>query len=325
MSRTARFVAQRLLKALGVVILIAIFNFFLVRAAPGDTAEMLAGMSGGADAATLAQLRARFGLDQPIAVQLGRYLQDVAVFDLGFSHLRQESVARLILAHLPQTLLLTLTAFAFALVTGVSLGVLAALRVGRWSDSAISSSALLFYATPGFWLGLMMVLLFSVQLEWMPAFGYETVGSGYTGWRRALDIGHHLILPALTLGLFYMAIYARLTRASVLEVSHMDFVKTARAKGMPEQLVVRRHVLRNALLPVITFAGLQAGSLIGGAVLAETVFAWPGIGRLAFDALMQRDYNVLLGVFFVASIMVVLINLATDVMYSWVDPRIELK
>lgn len=325
MNDTARFLGRRLIKSLAVLAVIAIFNFFLVRAAPGDPAELLAGMSGSADAQAVAKIRADIGLDQPMLTQLGNYLADVATLDLGFSMVRQEPVVDLILSHLPQTLLLTLAAFVLALAAGIFLGVQAALRVGKWGDSAISTFAMLFYATPSFWIGLMMVLLFSVHLEWLPAFGYETVGAGYTGVRRALDIAHHLVLPALTLGLFYMAIYARLTRASMLEVSHMDFVKTARAKGMPESMVIRKHVLRNALLPVITFAGLQAGSLIGGAVLIETVFAWPGIGRLAFDALMQRDYALLLGVFFIASVIVVVMNILTDIVYSIVDPRIELK
>jgi peptide/nickel transport system permease protein len=325
MNETARFLGRRLIKSLLVLAAIAIFNFFLVRAAPGDPAELLAGMSGAADAETVAKLRADFGLDQPILTQLGSYLGDIATLNLGYSMVRQEPVSSLIMAHLPQTLLLTITAFVLALVAGIFLGVQAALRVGKWSDSAISAVAMLFYATPSFWIGLMLVLLFSVNLGWLPPFGYETVGAGYTGLARMLDICRHLTLPALTLGLFYMAIYARLTRASMLEVSHMDFVKTARAKGMPESMVIRKHVLRNALLPVITFAGLQAGSLIGGAVLIETVFAWPGIGRLAFDALMQRDYAVLLGVFFVASVIVVVINVLTDIVYSLVDPRIELK
>lgn len=325
MRETARFIGRRLVKSLLVLAAIAIFNFFLVRAAPGDPAELLAGMSGAADAETVAKLRADFGLDQPLLTQLGSYLKDIASFDLGYSMVRQMPVADLIMAHLPQTLLLTLTAFVLALVAGVFLGVQAALRVGKWGDSVISTFAMLFYATPSFWIGLMMVLLFSVNLGWLPAFGYESVGAGYTGLARMADIATHLVLPALTLGLFYMAIYARLTRASMLEVSHMDFVKTARAKGMPEGMVIRKHVLRNALLPVITFAGLQAGSLVGGAVLIETVFGWPGIGRLAFDALLQRDYAVLLGVFFVASIIVVAVNVLTDVVYSLVDPRIELK
>src|SRR5690606_6591286 len=181
------------------------------------------------------------------------------------------------------------------------------------------------YATPLFWVGLMLVLIFSVNLGWLPSFGYESVGANLHGFDRFLDVGRHLVLPVITLGSFYMAVYARLTRASILEVSQLDFVKTARAKGLPERTVIRRHVLRNALLPVITYAGIQAGGLIGGSLLVETVFAWPGIGRLAFDALLQRDYSVLLGVFFVASVVVVVVNLFTDILYTIADPRIELK
>lgn len=182
---------------------------------------------------------------------------------------------------------------------------------------------MLFYATPLFWLALMAVLLFSVQLGWLPGFGYETVGAGYTGLRRSLDILWHLILPAMTLGLFFMAVYVRMTRASMLEVARLDFTKTARAKGLRPGVIQRRHVLRNAILPVITLAGLQAGQLVGGSVLIETVFAWPGIGRLMFDALQQRDYNLLLGVFIVSAAVVLLFNLITDIVYRVVDPRIR--
>ena len=184
--------------------------------------------------------------------------------------------------------------------------------------------ALTCYATPLFWTGLMLVLLFSVVLDWLPAFGMSSVGANLTGFASVLDVGRHLILPALTLGLFYLAIYARLTRASMLEVADQDFVKTARAKGVPEGRILRAHVLRNALLPVITFAGIQAGQLIGGSILVETVFAWPGIGRLAFDALLARDYNLLLGVFVCTSTMVVAFNIVTDLLYAAIDPRIEV-
>jgi peptide/nickel transport system permease protein len=170
----------------------------------------------------------------------------------------------------------------------------------------------------------MLVLLFGVWLEWLPTFGMMTVGADLHGIAHVLDVGKHLLLPALTLGLFYMAVYARLTRATMLEVADQDFVKTARAKGVPEGQVTRRHILRNALLPVITFAGIQAGQLIGGAILVETVFAWPGIGRLAFEALLARDYPVLMGVFFATSVMVVLFNLLTDLLYAVVDPRVEV-
>jgi peptide/nickel transport system permease protein len=220
--------------------------------------------------------------------------------------------------------LLTGSAFLFSLALGIALGGLAARRAGTWSDSAITTLALVFYATPLFWIALMSQILFSLKLGLVPNVGYETIGAGYTGVTRVLDILHHLVLPALTLGLFFTALYARMMRASMLETAGADFVRTARAKGVSPGVVTRRHVARNAILPVVTLAGLQAGQIVGGAVLTETVFAWPGIGRLMFEALAQRDYQVLLGVFFVSSAMVVLFNLITDVVYRVVDPRIQV-
>jgi peptide/nickel transport system permease protein len=318
-------IAGRLVKAALVLLAILVLNFLLIHAAPGDPAAVMAGESGATDEIFLAQLREKFGLDQPLYVQLGTYLADVLRLDLGFSYRQQMPVLDLILDRLPATLLLTGTAFAVSLLLGVLAGVLAASKVGKWSDTLISSVALVFYATPLFWAALMGVLLFSVTLGWLPPFGYETVGSGFAGLRRVLDVAEHLVLPALTLGLFFTAVYSRMTRASMLEVSQMDFVKTARAKGLAPGLIQRRHVLRNALLPIVTLAGLQAGQLVGGAVLTETVFAWPGIGRLMFEALTQRDYNVLLGVFFVSAAMVIVFNLITDLVYGIVDPRIRVK
>jgi peptide/nickel transport system permease protein len=318
-----RFVIGRLVKAVIVLLCITVLNFCLIHAAPGDPALVMAGEAGQTDAQFLDQLRDRFGLNQPFYVQLGIYLSHVLRLDLGWSYRQQMSVWHLILERLPATLLLSISAFAVSLVLGVAAGVLAARHQGKWSDSVISTLALVFYATPLFWLGLMAVMLFSVGLGWLPAYGYETVGAGYAGLDRGLDILAHLVLPALTLGLFFMAIYVRMTRASMLEVGRQDFVKTALAKGLRPSLIDRRHVLRNAILPVVTLAGLQAGQLVGGAVLIETVFAWPGIGRLMFEALQQRDYNLLLGVFVVSAAMVLLFNLVTDVLYRLVDPRIR--
>jgi peptide/nickel transport system permease protein len=324
LSRLPAYLAGRLVKAAVVVLAIVVCNFFLIHAAPGDPASIIAGQSGAADAKFLEQLRAQFGLDQPLYVQLWLYLKGILTLDLGFSHRQQASVASLVLDRLPATLLLTGAAFVFALVLGVTMGALAARRVGTWSDSVITVLALAFYATPLFWVGLMLVLLFSVTLEWLPSFGMMSVGVELSGIQKMLDIGQHLLLPALTLGLFYVAVYARLSRATMLEVADQDFVKTARAKGVPEGRILRRHILRNAMLPVITFAGIQAGQLIGGSILVETVFAWPGIGRLAFEALLARDYQVLMGVFFCTSVMVVLFNLVTDLLYAVVDPRVEV-
>ncbi|CAB3728003.1 MULTISPECIES: ABC transporter permease [Achromobacter] len=320
------FFLSRIGKALVVVLGVVIINFFLIRLAPGDPAAVLAGQAGAGDAAYVDQLRVAFGLDKPILTQLMLYLKGVVQLDLGFSYRNHVPVLDLIVERLPATFLLMSCAFLFSIVLGVFLGVVAAKaryrNKRRWIDSSVMTGALLLYATPLFWLSLMGILLFSVVLGWLPAFGMETVGASLTGWARAADIAQHLILPTVTLGCFFMAVYVRLTRASMLEVIGMDFVKTARAKGVSPSRVIRVHVLRNALLPVITFAGIQLGQMAGGAVLTETVFAWPGIGRLMFDALLQRDYQLLLGIFLVTSIMVVVFNLLTDVLYRLIDPRI---
>ena len=323
MGQMAGFLGQRLVKGIIVLFAIAILNFMLIRAAPGDPAMVIAGEAGAADALFLAQLRAEFGLDKPLGTQLLIYLGDIATLDLGFSYRQQTPVAALIWDRLPATLMLTGTAFGISLLLGILLGALAAARAGRWSDTVITLFALIFYATPLFWIALMAILLFSVQLEWLPSFGMYTVGASGGVLDHVLDVARHLVLPALTLGLFFTAIYCRMTRASMLEVRRMDFVKTAHAKGLMPRVIARRHVLRNALLPVVTLAGMQAGTLVGGAVLTETVFAWPGIGRLMYEALLQRDYNLLLGVFLVSSTMVVAFNIATDMLYRVVDPRIE--
>ncbi|MEY8829585.1 ABC transporter permease [Sedimentitalea sp. XS_ASV28] len=319
-----KFILGRLVKAVFILLAILIFNFLLIHAAPGDPAAVMAGEAGAADEKFLADLRERFGLDQPLYVQLWTYLKGAVQFDLGFSYRQQMPVSQLIADRLPATLLLTGVAFVLSLVLGVIAGVAASARQGSWGDTIISTLALLFYATPLFWVALMAALVFSVWLEWLPGFGYSTIGANYTGFAHAMDVAKHLVLPATTLGLFFMAIYMRMTRASMLEVSRLDFVKTARAKGLKRGVIQRRHILRNALLPVITLAGLQAGQIFGGAILTETVFAWPGIGRLMFEAINQRDYAVILGVFYISGAMVLLFNLITDVVYVIVDPRIRL-
>jgi len=318
------FVAQRIVKGVIVLLAIIVLNFFLIRLAPGDPAVVMAGEAGASDQIFVAQLREKFGLDRPLPEQLFRYVKGIASFDLGFSFRQQAPVSKLILDRLPATLLLTMSAFAISLLFGILLGGIAARFAGTWADTAIMAAALLFYATPLFWLALMAILLFSVTLDWLPSFGYETVGANYTGLAHVLDVGAHLILPATTIGLFFMATYARMTRASMLQVNRLDFIKTARAKGLANRLIQRRHVLRNAILPVVSLAGVHSGTLVGGAVLTETVFAWPGIGRLMYEALIQRDYNLLLGVFVVCSAMVLIFNLITDLVYRVIDPRIEI-
>ena len=319
------FFARRCLKALLVILCVIAINFALIRAAPGDPATILAGEAGAVDAGFVERIRKDYGLDQPLPVQFVAYLQQLATFNFGTSYRENRPVQEIIFEKLPATLLLTLSAFVFSVVVGVGLGMAAARRAGTWVDATITAASLVFFAMPLFWFGLLAIVLFSVKLGWLPSYGMSTVGADLKGWQAWLDVGHHLLLPAVTLGLFYVAVYTRVTRAAAIEVMDQDFVKTARAKGVPERRIWRHHILRNALLPVITFVSLQAGHILGGSVLVETVFAWPGIGRLAFDALFQRDYNLLLAVFFVSSVMVVLFNLVADLLYSIADPRIELQ
>jgi peptide/nickel transport system permease protein len=317
------YVIRRLLQAVPVVVAILVLNFLLLHLAPGDAAQVLAGEAGSATPEYMAQLRQRFGLDRPLAMQLLLYLKQMLVLDLGFSFRHGLPVLDLILARLGPTLLLMLTTLVFSVGVGVGLGLLAASRAGRWQDTLISVLALVSYATPLFWVGLMLIVIFSVKLGWLPTSGMETVGAFYEGGARVLDIGRHLILPALSLSLFYLALYVRLMRAAVLEQAGMDYVTTARAKGLNELRITLTHVLRNAVLPVVTVAGVQVGGLLGGSVVVESVFAWPGLGLLAFQSLFARDFNLLLGIFFLSACLVVALNLAVDVVHTLLDPRIQ--
>jgi len=322
MGRPA-YAIRRLLQAVPVVLAIVVLNFLLLHLAPGDAAQVLAGEAGAATPEYMAQLRARFGLDRPLAVQLLLYVKQMLALDLGFSFRHGMPVLDLILVRLGPTLLLMLTTFVVSVGVGVALGLLAAARAGSWRDTLISILALVAYATPLFWVGLMLIVIFSVKLGWLPTSGMETVGAFHEGWARVADIGRHLILPALSLSLFYLALYVRLMRASVLEQSGMDYVTTARAKGLNETRITLTHVLRNAVLPVVTVAGVQAGGLLGGSVVVESVFAWPGLGLLAFQSLFARDFNLLLGIFFLSACLVVALNLVVDLVHTALDPRIQ--
>lgn len=318
------YIARRLVQAIPVIVGIIVLNFVLLHLAPGDVVDVLAGEAGHATPEYMAELRKRFGLDQPVHVQLLYYLGNIASFDLGYSYRHSMPVAELIFARLWPTLLLMVTAFTIAIAIGTFLGVLAARYAHTWRDSVITGFALFCYASPLFWVGLMLIILFSIKLDWLPTSGMETIGAFKTGFDRALDIAHHLILPAVTLSLFYLALYTRLARSSMLEVSRLDYVTTARAKGLREPRVVYRHVLRNALLPIATMAGVQMASMLGGSVIVESLFGWPGLGLLAFNSLFARDLNLLLGIFFLSSLLVVAVNLVVDMLYTLLDPRIEV-
>ena len=318
------YILRRLLQAVPVVLAIVIINFLLLQLAEGDAADVLAGEAGSATPEYLAQIRAKFGLDQPVYVQLLVYMKNIITLDLAYSFRQEMPVWELIVQRLGPTLLLMVTTLLISVGVGSLLGLLAAVGLNTWRDNLISVFALVSYATPLFWIGLMFMVVFSIRLDWLPTSGLETIGAFYEGWDRVRDIAWHLILPAMTLSLFYLAAYTRLMRASMLEQAGMDYVVTARAKGLTQRQITYRHVLRNALLPVVTVAGVQIGGLLGGSVIVESVFAWPGLGLLAFDALFSRDLNLLLGIFFVSACLVIAVNLLVDVLYTFLDPRIEL-
>jgi peptide/nickel transport system permease protein len=318
------YIGARLVKTVLVTVAVVLLSFFLIRLAPGDAATVMAGQAGYGDEAFLKSLRAEYGLDRPLPVQLWKYADAVAHGDLGTSYVRHQPVLGVIVERLPNTLLLDGFALVIAVAGGVWLGSVAARRPGSPGDAAVTVLSMVFYAVPQFWLGMMMVLVFAVWLNWLPPFGIETMGADDTGLAWLGDVARHMILPGMTLALYFLASYARLTRTAMIEVEGQDFVKTARAKGLTEGAVARRHILRNALIPLVTFAGLQASILVGGSVLVENVFSWPGIGTLAWEAVQARDNPLLLGIFIVTAILVSLFNLVTDIAYSIADPRVEL-
>ena len=322
MKRIAALALRRLAQSVPVLLIILVGLFLLLQLAPGDTVDALLAQMGGGDAAVAARLRQDYGLDVSVPVQLGRYLLRLLSFDLGMSAIYGKPVASVILERLGVTALFMSAALAFAFSGGLALGVLAARRVNGWPDTLISTLGLLAYAVPSFWLGLMLIVLFSVKLAWLPPGGFESIGEGLTGLAHVLDVAQHLVLPVAALSLIYLAIYLRLMRASMLEVMTLDFVRTARAKGLAEGAVLRRHVLRNALLPMVTYLGLQFATMLGGSVVIESVFSLPGLGRLAFESVVQRDLNALLGIVLVSAVLVIVVNFVTDLLYARLDPRI---
>ena len=318
------YALRRLAQAVPVVILIMIGTFLLLNLAPGDTVDALVGDMGGADAAFIERLRAEYGLDQPVWVQLWRYMTKLATFDFGWSFVYEQPVSTVLLDRLGTTLLLMATSLSIAFTIGIAAGAIAARRVYSATDNVISVLGLIFYATPSFFLSLMMILLFSVKLGWLPVGGIKTIAGFYTGWDHIVDVAKHLIMPTAALSLIYLSFYLRLMRASVLEVADLDYVRTARAKGAGETRLMIHHIMRNALLPVVTLLGLQFSTVLGGSVVVETIFTLPGLGQLAYQSVIQRDMNTLMGIIFLCSIIVVVVNFLTDLLYAHLDSRIEL-
>src|SRR5690625_863909 len=264
------YLLRRMVQSLPVILLIVAGSYLLIKLAPGDTVDALVGDMGGADPAFVEQLRREYGLDQPVLVQLWRYLAKLAQFDLGWSHVYEQSVAQVLWSRLWITLLLMGGSLAVAFIFGILLGAIAARRAYSLTDNVISTLGLVFYAMPSFFLALLLILLFSVKLYWLPVGGIRDLGAFHTGWRLWLDIATHLLMPTLALALIYLALYMRLMRTSVLEVMDLDFVRTAEAKGAGRARLMFHHIMRNALLPVITLFGLQISTMLGGSVVIET-------------------------------------------------------
>ncbi len=323
MTKHLPFLFKRLLYAATLVFAVLAINFALIHAAPGDPALVIAGEMGGADEAFIAEIRKEYGLDKPILQQFTTYIGRVLSGDLGRSYLYSQPVTDLIFDRVWPTLLLVTTSLVFAIIVGTALGVFAARRPDGIASGLVTVISMVGYAMPVFWTGILLVILFGSIIPIMPISGMRDVRLYGDWWVTTVDVLHHLVLPALTLATIYLALYSRLARASMLEVLGSDYIRTARAKGLSDFFVTYKHALRNAMMPLVTMAGLQFGNLISGAVLVETVFSWPGLGTLALDAILGRDYPVLLGVLTFAAILTIIANQLTDLTYRLVDPRLR--
>jgi len=320
-----KLLRRRLIQAVPLLLGVVVINFVLIQLAPGSFLELMTAENQVSDPATIALLRKTYGLDDPVWLQLVKYIWALMRLDFGFSYRQNIPVIDAISVHLPATLLLMLSAITLALAVGVAAGVVASVKVRTFWDSLVSILAMFFFAAPSFWLGIMLIVLFSVKLGWLPVGGMMTIGGTSDGLGAVLDILHHLLLPTLALGLFYAATYTRVMRSSMLEVAQLDFVRTARAKGLSRNRVTISHVLRNALLPVVTILGVQMGTVLAGSVVIESVFSWPGVGSLLFDSVSSRNYPVVLGIMVLGSLVVIAANIAVDLIYMWLDPRIEIR
>jgi peptide/nickel transport system permease protein len=311
----------------GCILLFAVilFNFVLLHAAPGDPAEALAGATGGATLEGLTEIRKLYGLDQPLYWQFLLYAGNILRGDFGQSIYFGAPVTGLILERVLPTILLVGSSLVFAVLAGLLMGTLAAQKPTGMLSHAISILSLVGFSAPVFWTGIILLLVFA---SWLPIFPVQgmtdpRISGGF--FVQGLDVLHHLMLPALTLGSVYLAQYSRLSRASMLEALSADYVRTARAKGVRERSVVYRHALRNAILPIVTVVGVQVSHLLAGAVLVETVFGWPGMGRLAYESILRRDAPLMLGILFFTALLVIAANILTDIVYRAVDPRIRAR
>lgn len=314
---------QRIFLGIVMITAVIILNFFLLHAAPGDVVDAMLAEGGGGDPELAARLRASYGLDEATHIQLIKYLGQVFRGDLGYSFYYDQSVTELLLGHLPTTLMLTISALILAVVIGTLFGVYAALKPKGIFSNFVTVLSLFGYATPVFWLGMIILLVFALYLPLFPAFGIRSLPEPEHAVGRILDIIHHLVLPTFTLAILYLASYSRISRASMLDVLGSDYIRTARAKGLSETKVIFKHALKNAAMPVVTLAGLQLAQVFSGAILVETVFSLPGVGPLLYESIVRRDFPVILGVLFGAASTTIIANIITDLIYKYMDPRIQ--
>lgn len=318
-----RVISTRLFYAVMLLLAVLVLNFSLIHMAPGDVADTIAQSMGGADEEILDQIRADYGLDQPFIVQLFSYMGRVLRFDLGYSFFYQMPVTDLILQRLPATLLLVFVAQILAMIIGVVMGVISARKPNGILSHFVTFFALFGYSAPVFWTGILLLIGFSLKIQWFPVAGMRDVTLIGGFWVQFWDVARHLVLPVVALSSIFLALYSRLARATMMETLGSDYVRTAKAKGLPERQVVYKHALKNALSPVITLAGLQFSAVVSGAVLVETVFSWPGLGTLAFQSIIARDTPTILGILFFSALMVIVGNLLTDFALRAVDPRMR--
>ena len=320
--RMRRYVMGRLLQAVPLLFVVMTVNFVLIHSAPGDPIHLLIG-EGAASQELIDQTRAEFGLDRPLHVQFFSYVGNVLRLNLGYSLRYRQDVFDLILSRLPASLLLMGTAFVVSSVAGILLGMYAGTRKDSLADRIAVILSILGYSMPVFFLGLLVLTVFALKLGWFPTQGMYNIRNPQEGWGLVRDVAHHLVLPVITYSAFQLALIFRVTRVKMQQVMTEDYITTARAKGVQESRVVFRHAVPNTLLPIVTIMGLNLEWLLAGSVLTETVFAWPGLGRLMFDAVSARDFPLLMGLFVVISAFVIVVNLMTDVVYRAIDPRVS--
>lgn len=319
-----KILAKRIGYGLILLIAVVVLNFTLITIAPGDVADSIAGDMGGADAEVLAEIRSRYGLDRPFAVQLGRYISSIAALDLGYSYFYNAPVAELILQRLPATLLLVFSSQILAITVGLLLGVMAARKPNSFTNLIVTFLSLFGFAAPVFWTGILLIILFVAIWPVFPVGGMMSASLIDAPWyEQWINIAYHLVLPMVTLASIYLALYSRLTRASMQEVLGSDYVRTARAKGLAENKVFYKHALKNSLGPLVTVAGLQFSAVISGAVVVEAVFSWPGLGTLALQSILARDTPTIMGILFFSSLVVIVVNILTDMILRMIDPRIR--